>query len=172
MHVSWLFARRDLWRQRGRAAAIAGSVAIGVAVLIAADQISRSITYELNQSAEVQAVTSFMGDQLGVGLRAMGLVASAVAAFIVFNALRMAVVQRRQAFKRLRAIGMTRRQILSLVILEAGLLGLVGAGLGVIAGAGLSRTIIRLMETTSPILNDFGWAPLDPGRLAAAAAIG
>jgi putative ABC transport system permease protein len=168
----WLIVRRDLRRQPTRAASIAGSVAIGVAVLTAADLISRSITFELNSSAEVQAITSFLGEQLGVGLRAMGLVASAVAAFIVFNALRMAVSQQRRQFGQLRAIGMTRRQISSIVAVQAAGLGLLGAGAGAPMGIGLSWLIIRAMELTSPILNDFGRAPVEPLRLAAAGAIG
>lgn len=172
MRAIWLVIRRDLWRQPLRAVSIAGSVAVGVAVLTAADLISRSITFELNSSPEVQAITSFLGEQIGVGLRAMGLVAAAVAAFIVFNALRMAVAQQRQQFSQLRAIGMTRGQIGWIVGIQAVGLGLLGAAIGAPTGVGLSWLIIRLLELTSPILNDFGHAPVEPVRLLLAGAVG
>lgn len=172
MRAVWLLVRRDLRRQPARAASLAGSVAIGVAVLTAADLISRSITFELNSSPEVQAVTSFLGEQLGIGLQAMGWVASAVAAFIVFNALHMLVSQQRVQFRQLRAIGMTRRQVRAIIAVQAAALGLLGASAGAPIGVALSWLVIRLMELTSPILNDFGRAPVSPSRLAIAAGVG
>lgn len=172
MRVPLLYALRGLTTHRIRSAIIAASVGIGVAILAAADQISRALSLQLNRSAEIRAVTAFMGEQLNVSLSTMGLVASGAAAFIVFNTFRMAVATRRREIGRLRALGMKRNQILAVILLEAGVLGGVGALLGIPAGLGLSYLITRVMEATSPILNQFGWPPVNPLRLATSAVIG
>jgi putative ABC transport system permease protein len=61
-----------------------------------------------------------------------------VAGFLIFNAMSMAITQRRPVISMLRAIGANKRQIVRDLLVEAGLVGLigglVGAALGVIIG--------------------------------------
>jgi putative ABC transport system permease protein len=61
-----------------------------------------------------------------------------VAGFLIFNAMSMAITQRRPVISMLRAIGADKRQIVRDLLVEAGLVGLfgglVGAALGVIIG--------------------------------------
>ncbi len=66
-----------------------------------------------------------------IGLNFMSGVALFVGAFLIYNAFAMTVVERTREFGMLRTIGMTRRQVISQVLVEAGFLGILGSALGV-----------------------------------------
>lgn len=57
-----------------------------------------------------------------------------MAAFIIFNTFQMNVGERKRQLGTLRALGTTRRQILTMVLREAAILGVIGSVLGCIAG--------------------------------------
>jgi putative ABC transport system permease protein len=81
-------------------------------------------------------------------LRAMSLLALLVGALLVYSAISFAVVQRRRTLATLRALGMTRRQVLSSVLVEAAVLGLAGALIGIVLGASIGRELIVLVSRT------------------------
>jgi putative ABC transport system permease protein len=60
--------------------------------------------------------------------------ACAIAILGVINFLSAAVLDRRREISLLRSIGVTRSQIRRAVVIEAGLIGLAGAGLGILEG--------------------------------------
>ena len=68
-----------------------------------------------------------------LNLQALSLLGLLCGAFLIYNTMTFAVVQRRQLLATLRALGTTRRQVLGLVLGEALLVGLLGVGLGEIA---------------------------------------
>jgi len=74
---------------------------------------------------------------------ALALVAVVVAALGIVNTLTMDVVERVREIGILRAVGMTRRQIGRMVVVEAGILGVIGAVLGI--AAGLSAALLMLV---------------------------
>jgi putative ABC transport system permease protein len=110
-----------------------------------------------------------------VNLAALSLLALVVGVFLIYNTASFAVVRRRAAIGCLRALGVTRREILALLLLEAGLLGLVATGLGLVLGAVLARELIGLVTRT---INDLYFVvtvrevALDPGVLARGALLG
>jgi putative ABC transport system permease protein len=57
----------------------------------------------------------------------------------------MTVVERTREIGMLRAVGMNRRQVLGMVLAEAGLLSIVGSALGLVVGYALALGLIRLM---------------------------
>ncbi len=81
----------------------------------------------LDTSDQIQAMTN--------GLLVLAVVAAALG---VVNTTMMSVTERRPELGLLRAVGATRRQVTAVVVGEAALIGLVGGGLGVIAGSGLT----------------------------------
>ena len=81
-----------------------------------------------------------------IGLNFMSGVALFVGAFLIYNAFAMTVVERTREFGMLRTVGMTRRQVTLLVLLEAGLLGIVGSIVGLLVGIVLARGMTQLME--------------------------
>jgi putative ABC transport system permease protein len=68
-----------------------------------------------------------------------------VALLGVVSALFISVLQRRRDLGLLRAVGATRAQVLGTVVAEAGLMGLLGGGIGFLIGLGLEWYVIHLM---------------------------
>jgi len=79
------------------------------------------------------------------GLSFFSVVAIFVGAFLIYNAFSMTVLERTRELGLLRTLGMTRLQVLSLVLVEAVLLGLVGSILGVGFGVMLARGLIWML---------------------------
>ena len=65
-------------------------------------------------------------------------VALFVGAFVIFNTLSITVAQRTREFATLRTIGASRRQVLTSVIIEALVIGLLASVIGLFAGLGLA----------------------------------
>ena len=82
-----------------------------------------------------------------------------VGSFVIWNTFNVLVAQRRREVALLRAVGATRRQVLAGVLVEAGMIGLLSGGLGLVFGIGLAagiRALLTLvgveMPTTSPAI--------------------
>ena len=80
-----------------------------------------------------------------LGLTFFSLIAIFVGAFLIYNAFSMTVVERTREIGMLRSIGMNRRNVLGMVLAEAGLLSLLGSAVGLGAGYLLARGLIRLL---------------------------
>jgi len=82
---------------------------------------------------------------LRTGLLVFGFVALFVGAFIIFNTFNIVVTQRSRELALFRALGATRRQVLSSVLFESAIVGLiasiVGVGVGVVLAIGLKALI-------------------------------
>lgn len=83
-----------------------------------------------------------------LNLTALSLLALVVGAFLIYNTMLFSVVQRRPLIGRLRALGVTRREIFQLVLSEALLLGLAGTILGVLAGIVLAQGLVQIITRT------------------------
>jgi putative ABC transport system permease protein len=74
------------------------------------------------------------------------IVALFMGAFLIYNTFATTVLERTQEIGMLRAIGMTRRQVMGQVMLEAGFLSLLGCLLGLAAGVFLANGLMALMR--------------------------
>jgi putative ABC transport system permease protein len=81
-------------------------------------------------------------------LQAMSLLALLVGVFLIFSAVSFAVVQRRRVIGILRALGATRARVLGMILAEALMLGVVGAGLGLVLGSFIGRELVTLVSRT------------------------
>ncbi len=81
-------------------------------------------------------------------LNAMSLLALLVGTFIIYNGMSFSVVQRRKLFGSLRALGVTGVDIARLVLVEALLIGLMGAILGGVLGIVLSQGLLGIVGQT------------------------
>jgi putative ABC transport system permease protein len=110
-----------------------------------------------------------------LNLSALSLLALIVGLFLVYNAMTFSVVARRELFGVLRALGVSRREILALVLGEALLLGVVataaGLPLGIVLGQGLVRLVARTINDLYVTLTVSALVVPGPS-LARAAAIG
>jgi putative ABC transport system permease protein len=70
-------------------------------------------------------------------------IALTVGAFLVFNTMSMAALERRRELATLRALGGPRRKLLILFLAEAALLGLIGAAVGCTTGYFLARVLVN-----------------------------
>lgn len=118
---------------------------------------------------------SGMIDAFDVNLTALSLLALVFGMFLIYNAVTFSVVQRRDLLGRLRAVGVTRAEILRLILAEAAWVGLAGAALGLAVGVLLARGLVRLVTRT---INDLYFTvsvesvPLEPVLLLKAGALG
>jgi len=83
-----------------------------------------------------------------LNLTALSLLALLVGMFLIYNTVTFSVVQRRPVIGSLRALGMTQREIFGMILLEAGLLGLLGTLLGLALGVFLGRGAVSAVTQT------------------------
>jgi putative ABC transport system permease protein len=81
-------------------------------------------------------------------LKAMSLLALLVSTLLIYGAVSFAVVQRRRVIGILRALGATRAEVLTIVLAEAAVLGIVGALLGLLLGVAIGRELVTLVART------------------------
>ena len=110
-----------------------------------------------------------------VNLDALSLVALATGAFLVFSTLALQAARRRQEFALLRALGVTRRGVSALLVVEGAVLGLAGGAAGTALGVVASREALArfgadlgagFFSTATPAFTP------DPVALGAIAALG
>jgi putative ABC transport system permease protein len=103
---------------------------------------------QLEQAAGQVRETLDMTSAFSTNLTAMSLLALLVSALLIYGAVSFTVVQRRRTIAILRALGTTRREILTIVLCEAAALGAAGAGLGVLLGLAVGHELVRLVSQT------------------------
>ena len=79
----------------------------------------------------------------------MALIALLVGGMGVVNTMTMNVIERTQEIGMLRSIGLTRGQVLKMILAEAGLMGLIGGFLGLVFGILLTRIFLSAMTAMS-----------------------
>lgn len=80
----------------------------------------------------------------------MGVIVLLAAGFVIANAFGMALTARTREIGALRTLGMTRSQVLALVLGEAAILGLAGAAGGLLAGFALAWAIVQATGLAAP----------------------
>jgi putative ABC transport system permease protein len=106
-----------------------------------------------------QAVSDALGRVFGL-FDALALVAVLVAALGIVNTLTMNVVERVRELGVLRATGMTRGQVGRMVVIEAGILGLLGAALGALTGLAAGAVMLLFSGSTLGSAIEIPWVPL------------
>ena len=117
-------------------------------------ELKRRVAAVMPQSVEVRTgdenaaqQTEDIEEDLGflkIALLIFAWIALFVGAFTIFNTFSITVAQRTREFGMLRTLGASRRQVVSTVLIEAFLIGLIGAGIGVVAGIGVASLLNAL----------------------------
>ncbi|MFC2026560.1 FtsX-like permease family protein [Chloroflexota bacterium] len=89
-----------------------------------------------------------MTSAFSVNLTAMSLLALLVGMFLIYNTMTFSVLQRRGLIGSLRVLGATRREILTEILIEAGVIGFIGTSLGVLLGILLGQEMVKLVLRT------------------------
>ncbi len=109
----------------------------------------------------IQVVQGFMGLGLVAGVAALGLLSV------------QAVIERRQQLGMLRALGFTRRQTRTLLLLESTIIALLGLALGVALGLALARSLVAVLAQSYPEVRfAVPWGQIGLTTLLACAAAG
>lgn len=102
----------------------------------------------LEEAAARRGTVTEMTAAFRLNLTALSLLALVVGVFLIYNTVSFNVVQRRPVLGSLRALGMTRRELFGLILLEAGALGVIGTLLGLGLGVLLGRSAVQLVTQT------------------------
>lgn len=97
---------------------------------------------------EQQSTVASMTAAFRLNLTALSLMALVVGMFLILNTVRFSVVQRRRTLAVLRMLGVTRREVFAIILLEALALGVVGSALGLALGVALGRGAVVLVTQT------------------------
>ncbi|MGX2039928.1 ABC transporter permease [Methylocaldum sp. MU1018] len=129
----------------------------------------------LIDAAGRNTATARMSQAFEINLKAMSLMALLVGLFLIYNTMTFAVLQRRPLLANLRIVGVTRGQVMSEILLESGLLGLVGSllglMLGLVAAHGLLEQITRTISDMYFVVTVTAFS-LSPAALLRSLAIG
>jgi putative ABC transport system permease protein len=112
-------------------------------------------TGQENADAQSQDTADDLGF-LKTALLVFAFIALFVGGFTIFNTFSITVAQRSREFGMLRTLGASRRQVLTSVVLEALLIGLVGSVLGLFAGLGVAAGIGELFKAVGIDLPNTG----------------
>lgn len=83
-----------------------------------------------------------------LNLTALSLLGLVFGMFLIYNAMTFSVVQRREMMGSLRALGVTRREVVTGILREAAWVGSAGAALGVALGVLLGRGLVHMVTRT------------------------
>jgi putative ABC transport system permease protein len=123
------------------------------------DQLARDSALEPNPLERVAgAVDVALGQVFGL-FDALAIVAVIVAALGIVNTLTVSVLERVRELGVLRAAGMTRGQVRRTVVVEAGILGIVGAALGIATGL-IAAAVLVVLSSGGPLVLDVPWASI------------
>jgi putative ABC transport system permease protein len=155
------------WKAATTGFGVAGADAFAVRFAAGASPADRAAFVDQVESmglepAALASVELAVGDALGrvFGLfDALAALAVVIGGLGIVNTLSMDVLERVRELGVLRAAGMTRRQVWRMVVVEAGLLGLVGAILG-IAGGLVAGTVMRAIGPAAGAPAAVPWASI------------
>ncbi|MEJ2748647.1 MAG: FtsX-like permease family protein, partial [Anaerolineae bacterium] len=172
--LSLLLAMRNISRHRLRAEFSAFAVSLGVAMTITAEYVSSALLATLTNAGagDMRITHGFIVEQFDITIGMVGYVLMGAAAFLIFNAFAMSITERQQQIGALRSLGMTRRQILRQVLLEAFIIGGLGTLAGLIIGPLMGQGIVSIMQRFGGEFLAFGDGSVSWGTAVLASAIG
>ncbi len=83
-----------------------------------------------------------------INLTALSLLALLIGLFLIYNAVTFSVIRRRVQLGVLCTLGVSRVQIFTTIITEAGLIGIIATGFGIVAGIALANGLVELISRT------------------------
>ncbi len=162
--LSLLLAQKSIEQQRTRVLLSIIAITLGATMTVAGDVLAKSIIGVVTRTEDLRAIGEGLWSQLDPAFKGIGAGIMLAAGFLIFNTFAMSITQRRQQIGALRSLGMTRGQVLRMVLAEALIIGGAGTLLGLILGPFLGQGIIAFMRSLdNPILNAF--APSQPSLI-------
>ena len=104
--------------------------------------------YQVVPAAARSSAVEQMTSAFRVNLTALSLLALVVGLFLIYNTMTFSVVQRRALFGTLRCLGVTRREVFGMVLVEAAIVGVIGSAIGIGLGILLGNVTIGMVSQT------------------------
>jgi putative ABC transport system permease protein len=172
-----LATAQELFRKRGRLDEIAVAAKPGVSD----QELVGDLESELPPTAQVKTASQQAQDDaeetnafisfLRGFLLAFGGIALFVGSFVIANSLSITIAQRTREFATVRTIGGSRRQILTSILLEALVVGVLASLIGLAVGVGLAKALFWLFDAVGFTLPNSGLI-LEPTAVVIALAAG
>jgi putative ABC transport system permease protein len=153
---------QELFDKRGRLDEIAVAAKPGVSddelagelreVLPPTAQVKTAAEQARDDAAETNSFISFLRGFL----LAFGGIALFVGSFVIANSLSITIAQRTREFATVRTIGASRRQILTSVLIEALVVGVLASVIGLLVGVGLAKLLFWLFDAVGFTLPNSG----------------
>jgi len=158
--VSWTDATQQLGIAGADAFAVRFSPTATAADRANLDATATQYALEANPVEKIQgAVADALARVFGL-FDILAIIAVIVAALGIVNTLTMGVLERVRELGVLRAIGMSRRQAFRMVVVEAAVMGIVGAVLGSFVGLAVGVVMLALGGTFAPVVG-IPWLPIE-----------
>ncbi len=123
----------------------------------ALDGAAVSYALEPDQLSRVSGTVGDALDRIFSLLDALALIAVVIAGLGLVNTLSMSVLERVREIAVLRATGMTSRQVWGMVVIEAGILGIVGAFIGAVVGLAVGALLVVWSSAGFGLVFDPPW---------------
>lgn len=156
MQSNYMLAWRSLHENRMRSLLSVIAVMLGVAVSIAGSMVAESVREGILKSDELRVIMEGLIDMLDPAMLFIGVMVQLAGGFLIFNTFGMAITRRRQQIGSLRALGMTRGQVLRVILAEALLLAVIGVVLGVLVSPLLGQVTIAFIKQVAGQMIAFG----------------
>jgi len=168
---SVIFISTDLFRELTGSRSGAGSAFVKIEPGVPIDIVAKQIRYQLSQQEVVRDFTLLTPEKAGrlagsvlsiveLILIVVALISLVVGAVGIMNTMYTSVLERTKQIGVMKAIGASNDAILSLFLIESGMIGIVGGILGIIFGI-LAAYIISLVADSFGIRGLFSFASLD-----------
>lgn len=102
----------------------------------------------IQEAGQTQKTASALSEAFHTNLGALSYLCLLVGTFLIVNVVSFSVSHRRQSLGKLRILGVTSKEVSSLIVLEALVLGVLGSALGILFGLILGRTLVPLVSQT------------------------
>jgi len=125
-------------------------------------ELERGLTiepYTLSTPADLASALEAATAEIRAAIALVAAVALFGGAFLIFNTLSMTVAERARDVGLLRAAGMTRRQVILMVLVSAAYLGTVGVALGLLVGIALAAGAVALLGGSGTALAELALPP-------------
>jgi putative ABC transport system permease protein len=153
---------QELFAKKGRI----DEIAVAAKPTVTAKQVLKEVRAILPASAQVRLgsdqaredakqTNSFISFLRGF-LLAFGGIALFVGSFVIANSLSITIAQRTRELATLRTLGASRRQVLTSIVVEALVMGVVASVTGLVAGLGLAKGLFRLFDLVGFTLPNSG----------------
>jgi putative ABC transport system permease protein len=136
-------AAQELFGRVGRLSRIDLRLRPGVDAQAFRDSLALAPGVVASQPASISGRAASMTRAYRVNLNALALMALLTGMFLVFSTLTLQAARRREEYALLRALGVTRRGLRTLLALEGAIVGALGAAIGTVLGLVASRAILR-----------------------------